>query len=490
MLNFELGSPTTADQRSAILTREGASGHALFGPYEDVEPGQYEVSFQLHLATESLDGPDRMCALVDVASNTGSVVVASLHVLKSHLACSNIVTLAFDLPAPANLEFRVRVNGQTPLIIADEPKLSHRASIVAAPVEITAVDADASPIMRKVREECFLEGVQFGMEAGNVIIPKKDFAQVSAIASRFDTDGPRSLPALLAERFRSRPDHDLYDALYGGSSSLRGEAARVGLTSTLCQQLHFSLDEFRFWMRAMQREARLHRKDWEWFYIAQSLFDHGLLAPGKQGLVFAVGIEPLPALFASYGCQIVATDQSPEQAVQSGWMNSNQYSQQVDSLYDGRICDRNTFFSSVHYRSVDMNDIPEDLNGKFDFCWSSCAYEHLGSLERGIKFVENSLATLVPGGVAVHTTEFNISSNDETLESEHLSIFRRQDIEETVRRLESHGHAVSPIDWTLGNGFAECLVDLPPYKQSPHLRLRIAEYDCTSIGLIIQKRKE
>ena len=41
----------------------------------------------------------------------------------------------------------------------------------------------------------------------------------------------------------------------------------------------------------------------------------GLYRPGKRGLVFAVGTEPLPAMFASFGCAIVATDIFPEQ----GW---------------------------------------------------------------------------------------------------------------------------------------------------------------------------
>lgn len=64
-----------------------------------------------------------------------------------------------------------------------------------------------------------------------------------------------------------------------------------------------------------------------------------------------------------------------------------------------------------------MNNMPEKYNNDFDFIWSSCALEDLSALEHGIKFILNSLRMLKPGGIAVHTKEFNVSSNFETIES-------------------------------------------------------------------------
>ena len=52
-----------------------------------------------------------------------------------------------------------------------------------------------------------------------------------------------------------------------------------------------------------------------------------------------------------------------------------------------------------------MNHLPDDLRG-FDFTWSSCALEHLGTLAAGADFVVAQMDCLRPGGVAVHTTEF------------------------------------------------------------------------------------
>lgn len=297
-----------------------------------------------------------------------------------------------------------------------------------------------------------------------------------------------TLPGLIGDAFQHLPENDLYEALYGGSEPMRDEPTAVGLASTLCRQLHFSLDEFRFWMRQMGRRPRLHRKDWEWFYIVQALFERGKLLPDARGLVFAVGQEPLPSVMAKLGCKIVATDQAPEAAAASGWGLGNMYSAQLDTLHHTRVVDGDAFFANVRFEHADMNDIPGHFASKFDFCWSSCALEHLGSLEHGMRFVENSIDTLRPGGVAVHTTEYNLSSNGVTTETLGTSLYRRRDIDELVARLERKGHSVEPIDWTVGRGFAERVVDRTPYRQSPHLKLSYEGYDCTSIGLIIRKQ--
>ena len=292
----------------------------------------------------------------------------------------------------------------------------------------------------------------------------------------------------LERYFEGEPKGAYYAALNGGTESLRGGPAKLGLRSGLCRQIHLSTDEFRYWINLLGDTPAMHRKQWEYFYVVQVLFEHDMLAEGKKGLGFAVGREALPALFAQRGCQILATDLAEEAAVELGWAQTNQHSAQVDALFYENVCPRETFFSSVKYQNLDMNDIPAELSGQFDFCWSSCAFEHLGSIEHGLKFVENSLDTLVPGGVAVHTTEFNLSSNDDTIESRDLSIFRRRDMDELAKRLAAAGHDVSPFDWKAGPGMAETVMDVPPYKWTAHLQLQIYQYSCTSVGIIVRKK--
>ena len=84
-------------------------------------------------------------------------------------------------------------------------------------------------------------------------------------------------------------------------------------------------------------------------------------------------------------------------------------------LNEADLCDPTQFSKLVSYRDVDMTSLPADL-GEFDFSWSSSAFEHLGTLEAGMEFVCREMAFVRPGGVAVHTTEYNASSDDTTID--------------------------------------------------------------------------
>ncbi len=257
------------------------------------------------------------------------------------------------------------------------------------------------------------------------------------------------------------------------------------LTSRLCTQAQMESKEYEEWCARIREAPRLHRKQWEFVYIAQALFERGMLAPGKRGLGFGVGQEPLAALFASCGCEIVATDQDPKNAKSSGWTDTGQYPESLAGLNNRGICEQHAFNRLVTFRIVDMNRIPQGLRA-FDFVWSSCALEHLGSIRKGQEFILRAMDCLGPGGVAVHTTEYNVSSNTGTVDSGPTVLFRRQDIEALVNRLHHFGHRVG-LDLDPGDGEIDRYVDLPPYKAAPHLKLAIGRYVSTSIGLIVER---
>lgn len=226
----------------------------------------------------------------------------------------------------------------------------------------------------------------------------------------------------------------------------------------------------------------VHRQLWEWLFIAEALHERGLLGPGRRGVGFGVGREPLPSLFASLGCRVVATDQAPESA--RDWADVDQYAGELDALNAYGICDAETFRANVVYRTVDMRQIPADLAG-FDFTWSSCAFEHLGSIAAGVQFVLDQMRCLRPGGVAVHTTEYNVGSNHHTVESGHTVLFRRRDLEALAATLRRQGHAVS-LDFSLGVDEADEHVDREPWEGA-HLRLEIAGFVASSYALVIEK---
>lgn len=262
--------------------------------------------------------------------------------------------------------------------------------------------------------------------------------------------------------------------------------------SQLCTSSQLLSPVYRKWCREMHSPARFSRKQWEFVFILQVLNIKGMLNQGKKGLGFGCGREPLVGLLAKYGCEIIATDLEHDLAQERGWVDTMQHTSSIESLYScaTEFITRQNFFERVTYRSVNMNDIPADLEGKFDFVWSACALEHLGSLQHGLDFIKNSVRCLKEGGVAVHTTEFNVSSNDTTCEDPNCSIYRARDIERLMVELEAEGYQVEPLNLNTGGGKVDHHVDIPPYGFSPHLKLMLSGYVVTSIGFIVRRPKQ
>ena len=258
------------------------------------------------------------------------------------------------------------------------------------------------------------------------------------------------------------------------------------LLSVLCRGAHLDSAAFRYWTQRLQVGTAYHRKAWEFALICQALYERGALRPGARGLGFAVGCEPLPALFAAFGCQILATDLALEDHRSGKWSRANQWAGKLEPLARPEICDDKAFHERVTYQPADMNDIPSELRG-FDFTWSSCSFEHCGSIDLGKRFILEQMKCLAPGGWAVHTTEFNLSSNTHTRTKGHTVVFRRRDIEDICRSLQAEGHYVEPLDLNAGTDPIDAHIDDQPFTDR-HLRLRIGHYAATSIGLIMRKK--
>lgn len=231
---------------------------------------------------------------------------------------------------------------------------------------------------------------------------------------------------------------------------------------------------------------RFHRKVWEWVFITHQLIKSEVIHQGARGLVFGVGQETLPAAFAERGAFITATDAPISIAQGAGWTGSGEFAQGLAQMPNCSV-DRGEFERLVEWRECDMNAIGSEFVG-YDFCWSSCCLEHLGSLRAGMDFIINSVEkTLKIGGVAVHTTEFNLSSNEYTLESGPTVLYRRCDIEQLICELEDRGHVVEPFKVAPDSLVIDGYVDTPPYLSSPHLKLSIGSFASTSAGLVIRR---
>jgi len=262
----------------------------------------------------------------------------------------------------------------------------------------------------------------------------------------------------------------------------------TNLVSQLPTVEQLESETFARWAEIMKVPCVIHRKNWEYAYILQALDETGNLQPGRKGLGFGVGKEPLAAVMARRGCDLVVTDLTPEEALAKGWATTNQYSQTLADMNIRSICDPDTFARRVSYRYADMRAIPSGLTG-FDFTWSCCSLEHLDSLENGVRFIHESLACVRPGGIAVHTTELNLSSNDLTIETGPVVAYRRRDIEALARHLMAQGHEIV-LNFTLGNKPGDHLVEgAPDWSKTPHpLKFVLSTFVLTAIGLLIRKR--
>ena len=268
--------------------------------------------------------------------------------------------------------------------------------------------------------------------------------------------------------------------------------------SKLCTQADMESEWLLHWCSELCIYPSYHRKNWEFCYIAHSLYSEGQLSRGKRAIGFGCGDEPLPSLFAKYDVEVVATDQCLEEMLSAGWGNSESKHGLLDNILHPNICPSPERLKLISTTNLDMNNISEEFNGQFDFCWSSCALEHLGSIEKGLSFIDNSLRVLKPGGVAVHTTEFNMDDSGDTIDNWPTVLFQRKHMLELGRRLQLGGHFLAPLDFDCGQSVLDCYVDVPPYQNhlfaqlngTPHLRLSIDGFVCSSFGIVIRKNKQ
>ncbi len=290
----------------------------------------------------------------------------------------------------------------------------------------------------------------------------------------------------------------LHEAAALGRADFPAAPVRVGLTSKLCVQADIHAEWLGYWCGQLRMARVYHRKLWEDCFVMQALWEADMLDEGREGLGFAVGRERIPSILARDGVRVLATDLPAADQRAAGWQRSNEHAADLRVLHDPTLCDWETFDRRCRFMAVDMNDIPADLRDRFDFCWSVCSFEHLGSVEKGLAFVANSVRCLKPGGVAVHTTEYNLSNGGETIDNHETVLFNRGHIERLGRELAAQGHRLLPVDFSTGTGPLDSFVDIPPFPQdgaawdmrlpeTPHLRLSVDGFAATSIGLIVRR---
>jgi hypothetical protein len=202
-----------------------------------------------------------------------------------------------------------------------------------------------------------------------------------------------------------------------------------------------------------------------------------------------VGTERLPALFASMGVDITATDQDFTTQKAKHWQQY-ELAENTNSLNKLKIASAKDFQEHVSFRPVDMTNIPKALNDGYDFLWSNCALGHLGSIPEGLRFITESTKCLKPGGYAVHTTEVNVLSNNKTVDSGDTVIFRPKDFFKLSKMLAEAGCEMEPVILDFGTTKDDLRVTMHPEFGNDHSKINFKKNLITQILLIIHKPEE
>ncbi|MBU8542633.1 MULTISPECIES: class I SAM-dependent methyltransferase [Roseomonadaceae] len=249
----------------------------------------------------------------------------------------------------------------------------------------------------------------------------------------------------------------------------------------MCTAAQFDDPSFTEIAEAMGMQPTRSRRSWEQTWIVSLLATHGMIAPGKLGLGLGVGRERIPSLLASRGVKVLATDkgdQPEDAALPPGAQHM--------ALFHPDILHLTDFEEMVGYRHVDMNHLPADLDGQFDFCWSASALDRIGSLAAATTFLEESLRLLRPGGLSVHTFSFNIRSDTATVDHPTLAALRRRDLEALAAQIQAQGHEMLPVNLHPGLDPLDAEVSVRP-DGPPRPKYRHGALILTSFGLALRK---
>lgn len=229
---------------------------------------------------------------------------------------------------------------------------------------------------------------------------------------------------------------------------------KYNITSTITKYKDFVTHDFvdlNDLLEPLEGTLAYHRKNWEYMKIYSTLKKTNKLKPGCKGLVFGCGKEKMISLFANFGCSILATD-APNA---DHWILTDQYANEKNDLFYPELISKDVFDKNVRFTHADMNNIDKYIsNEKFDFIWSVCCFEHLGSLQKGIDFLIHSSKLLKPDGIAVHTTEFTFLNDPEmNFEYHDVCFYRADDILNAKKQLETNEFNIAPLDLERGKNY-------------------------------------
>ena len=233
---------------------------------------------------------------------------------------------------------------------------------------------------------------------------------------------------------------------------------------------------------AMNLKLEESRRQWEMVWVVSILATAGLIGVGRRILGLDVGQQRLPALFASRGVEVMVADQAePAEDL------DRRRRMRCGQLFHPEIINLDDFERLLRWEMMDLEALPDEVEGMFDAVWSTSFIERLGPRERALAALKGTLKALKPGGLAIHTVAFNIASDGVTVNNAELTAFRRRDLEALAQELRAEGHRIEALNFHPGLATEDEEVFSAPGSK-PRPKWRHGAHVLTSFGLVIRKR--
>jgi SAM-dependent methyltransferase len=262
--------------------------------------------------------------------------------------------------------------------------------------------------------------------------------------------------------------------------------------SKLCDAADWFDPEFdRIVRTELAEEPRLHRKQWEFAQIFRALQSVGVLNGTSRGLSMGGGMERLLYAVVRHTGHLTVTDLYE---ADSSWNEARL--EDPDCAVKAAApfpVDRDRLSA----RRMDMRELTFP-SGSFDFCYSSCAIEHIGTYDDFVRHLEETRRVLKDDGVYVLTTEFHYG--EEVIPAPHNYYFSAAFLEELVRASSFavcgvvdgtlRPHVFNrPVPVNLGDLCADAADPVTDVllNTSPHLQLLTSGLPFTSMCLVLRK---
>jgi len=242
---------------------------------------------------------------------------------------------------------------------------------------------------------------------------------------------------------------------------------------------------------ALREPARLHRKQWEFAAIFLVLRRLGMVEPDKSGLSLGGGTERLLYALATYVRHMTVTDLYDPTTSWDCARTDNPV-EFVRSRKPFDVDDAKYTALRMDMRALEFPD------RSFDFCYSSCAIEHIGGEADFIRHFNEVARVLREGGVYVFTTEMSYLGH--TIRDPNNYVFSPDDLADLIDASDlepvfdcdaalTHNRSNAPLPWDViqvaadhGDALTRRLIE-----SIPHITLLRGRYPFGSGMFVLRK---